>query len=85
MCADGLKEVVQALEQRGDTTGFRQRARHTGEGRIRVSSEGVFRALRDLAGNHGGAQGTVKLSERVAPPAGLQNRACHFRGTRLLS
>src|SRR5262249_57975494 len=24
-------------------------------------------------------------SERVAPPAGLQNRACHFCGTRLLS
>ena len=26
----------------------------------------------------------VKLSERVTPPAGLQNRACHFRNTRLL-
>ena len=31
------------------------------------------------------AHRAVKLSERVAPPAGLQNRACHFRGTRLLS
>ena len=31
------------------------------------------------------AQGPVKLSEKVTPPAGLQNRACHFRGTRLLS
>jgi hypothetical protein len=27
----------------------------------------------------------VELSERIAPPAGLQNCACHFRGTRLLS
>ena len=31
------------------------------------------------------AQGAVKLSEGITPPAGLQNRACHFRGTRLLS
>jgi hypothetical protein len=38
-----------------------------------------------LAPKDSKAQGTVKLSERVAPPAGLQNRACHFRGTRLLS
>ena len=27
----------------------------------------------------------VGLSEGVAPSAGLQNRACHFSGTRLLS
>ena len=27
----------------------------------------------------------VGLSEGVAPSAGLQNRACHFRNTRLLS
>src|SRR5262245_2282445 len=26
----------------------------------------------------------VELSEGIAPPAGLQNRACHFSGTRLL-
>jgi hypothetical protein len=57
MCADGLNEVVQALDQRGDTAGGRHRARHTGAGRIGVSSEDVFRALRDLPGNHGRAQG----------------------------
>jgi hypothetical protein len=38
-----------------------------------------------LAPKYGKAQGAVKLSERIAPPAGLQNRACHFSGTRLLS
>jgi hypothetical protein len=28
--------------------------------------------------------GPVELSEGIAPPAGLQNRACHVCGTRLL-
>ena len=43
------------------------------------------RPLTALAPQHAESVGTVKLSERIAPPAGLQNRACHFRGTRLLS
>jgi hypothetical protein len=30
-------------------------------------------------------ESTVELSEGITPPAGLQNRACLFRGTRLLS
>jgi hypothetical protein len=45
----------------------------------------VVGALHDLAPEHGKPQRAVELSERVTPPAGLQNRACHFRGTRLLS
>ena len=38
-----------------------------------------------LAPLHGMPQLSVELSEEIAPPAGLQNRACHFHGTRLLS
>ncbi len=30
------------------------------------------------------AGGQVELSEGIAPPTGLQNRACHVSGTRLL-
>jgi hypothetical protein len=42
-------------------------------------------AMRGLAPQDATSPGAVKLSERVTPPAGLQNRACHFRGIRLLS
>src|SRR4051812_25198477 len=38
-----------------------------------------------FAPQHAGTQGPVELSEGIAPPAGLQNRACHFCGTRLLN
>jgi hypothetical protein len=38
-----------------------------------------------LAPEHDGTEGPVELSEGIAPPAGLQNRAYHFHGTRLLS
>jgi len=45
----------------------------------------TVRPVAGLAPLHGVAQGPVELSEEIAPPAGLQNRACHFHGTRLLS
>jgi hypothetical protein len=45
----------------------------------------VVGALHQLTPEHGEPQGPVELSEGIAPPAGLQNRACPFRGTRLLS
>ena len=45
----------------------------------------TLRAMTALAPEHGMPQGAVELSEEIAPPAGLQNRACHFCGTRLLS
>ena len=45
----------------------------------------VVAPLHDLAPQHGKAERPVELSEGITPPAGLQNRACLFRGTRLLS
>jgi hypothetical protein len=43
------------------------------------------RPQRALAPLHPKAQGPDELSEGIAPPTGLQNRACPFGGTRLLS
>ncbi len=48
----------------------------------RVRQQGTKAAF---APEHSRTNGPVELSEGIAPPAGLQNRACPFRGTRLLS
>jgi len=45
----------------------------------------IIGALHHLAPEHPRTDRPVELSEGIAPPAGLQNRACHVRGTRLLS
>ena len=45
----------------------------------------VIAALQQFPPEHREAEGPGELSEGIAPPAGLQNRACHFCGTRLLS
>jgi len=45
----------------------------------------VVGALHHLPPEDGKAESPVELSEGIAPPAGLQNRACHVCGTRLLS
>jgi hypothetical protein len=46
---------------------------------------GILRTKAAFAPQDTRVDGTVKISERVAPPTSLQNPACHFRGTRLLS
>ena len=78
-CLTGGREVLQHIPVLRA-----QRERDGQQPRHKLAAQ---RRLRPEAGpppDHRRAQGAVKLSERVAPPAGLQNRACQFPGTRLL-
>jgi hypothetical protein len=63
---------------------FRQRPHDAAERGKGVGTSPVFRALREFPGDDRWAQRPVELSEGITPPAGLQNRACHVSGTRLL-
>src|SRR5262245_701416 len=50
----------------------------------KVTTCATLGAEASFAPEHNGTESPVELSEGIAPPAGLQNRACHFSGTRLL-
>ena len=67
------KDLVQSLHHGGNPL-LCQRPYHTGEGRKGVCSGVVFRALRDLASDHGGTQGPLgpvvrRLDARVLQEA----------------
>jgi hypothetical protein len=64
----------------GTGSGLGQRAHYAGEGGKRLRPPRVLGALRHLAGDHRRPQCPVELSEGIAPPAGLQNRACRRVG-----
>jgi hypothetical protein len=50
----------------------------------RAIALGIVGAWHQLVSEHSEPPCAVELSEGIAPPAGLQNCACHFRGTRFL-